>query len=109
MKFPEQYYAGFISPFTGQKVNAFNIPFRGRNLRVIADNIQNFEHVSVSLPNRNPNWDEMCFVKDLFWDDEEMCMQLHPKKSEYVNFHQHCLHIWKCSDGVLKAIEEDQK
>jgi hypothetical protein len=37
----------------------------------------------------------MCFVKDLFWDDEECVMQLHPPKSDYVNCHPNCLHLWK--------------
>ena len=54
-----------------------------------------WEHVSVSLHNRTPNWREMCFVKDLFWDDEEEVIQFHPRKSEYVNLHTHCLHLWR--------------
>ena len=54
-----------------------------------------WEHVSVSLPNRCPNWLEMCHIKDLFWDKNEAVMQLHPAKSEYVNIHQFCLHLWK--------------
>lgn len=55
-----------------------------------------WEHVSVSLANRCPNWVEMCFVKkDLFWKPEECVIQFHPPKSEYVNYHPYCLHIWK--------------
>ncbi len=54
-----------------------------------------WEHVSVSLPNRCPNWPEMCFIKDLFFAPEEVVMQLHPAKSEYVNNHDYCLHLWR--------------
>lgn len=54
-----------------------------------------WEHVSVSLPNRCPTWDEMNFIKDLFWDEEDCVMQLHPPNSEYVNNHQYCLHLWR--------------
>jgi len=54
-----------------------------------------WEHVSVSLPNRNPNWAEMCFVKSLFFDEEETVIQFHPPQSKYVNNHPHCLHLWK--------------
>jgi hypothetical protein len=54
-----------------------------------------WEHVSVSINRRMPNWTEMCFVKDLFWDEEEAVMQLHPPKSTYVNHHPYCLHLWK--------------
>jgi hypothetical protein len=54
-----------------------------------------WEHVSVSGNRRVPNWQEMCFVKDLFWAEEECVMQLHPPKSEYVNCHPFCLHLWR--------------
>ena len=56
---------------------AFFVP-RGPGLhplRVIAsdgvlapDEVKGWEHVSVSLPDRCPTWEEMCRVKDLFWD-----------------------------------------
>lgn len=54
-----------------------------------------WEHVSVSYPNRTPTWDEMCRVKDIFWNEEECVVQYHPPKSEYVNFHPYCLHLWR--------------
>lgn len=54
-----------------------------------------WEHVSVSGKNRCPNWIEMCFVKDLFWGEDEVVMQLHPAKQDYVNQHPYCLHLWK--------------
>ena len=55
----------------------------------------NREHVSVSLPNRTPSWEEMCKIKDLFWGEEETVIQFHPPRSEYVNNHPYCLHLWK--------------
>lgn len=45
---------------------AFLIPCQSFTLRVIASDGQGWEHVSVSLPNRCPNWREMCFIKDVF-------------------------------------------
>ncbi len=54
-----------------------------------------WEHVSVSFANRCPSWDEMCQVKDMFWRDDECVIQYHPPKSEYVNMHPYCLHLWK--------------
>ncbi|MFA5217151.1 hypothetical protein [Sulfuricurvum sp.] len=78
---------------------AFKIPFEGNTICIIATDgkgfIPQWEHVSVSLTNRCPNWKEMCFVKDLFWGEEEVVMQLHPAKSEYINQHPHCLHLWR--------------
>jgi hypothetical protein len=43
----------------------------------------------------------MCFVKDLFWDDEDCVMQLHPKKSEYVNNSPFCLHLWRPINAII--------
>jgi len=54
-----------------------------------------WEHVSVSRKNRPPNWLEMCFIKNLFWEDHETIVQFHPKKSDYKNLHPNCLHMWK--------------
>ena len=70
----------------------------GASLRIVASLASSeypWEHVSVSTKNRCPNWQEMSFVKDLFWRDDECVMQLHPPKSEYVNHHPFCLHLWK--------------
>lgn len=63
--------------------------------RAIAGNGEGWEHVSVSLPNRCPTWEEMCAIKDLFWDAEDCVVQYHPPKSEYVNCHLYCLHLWR--------------
>lgn len=54
-----------------------------------------WEHVSVSYQNRCPTWEEMCRVKEMFWNDEECVVQYHPPKSEYVNYHPYCLHLWR--------------
>lgn len=87
------------SPY--QDCGAFLIPGpMGRMLTVIASSGDKelgvaWEHVSVSLPTRCPNWIEMCYVKDLFWDTEETVMQLHPPKSQWVNNHPNCLHLWR--------------
>lgn len=56
-----------------------------------------WEHVSVSAstPKRCPNWEEMCFVKDMFWDAEDCIIQYHPPKSDYVNCHPYVLHLWR--------------
>ena len=78
---------------------------KGEELRIVSsgtDQEFGWEHVSVSCKRkRTPNWYEMCFVKDLFWSDEEAVMQLHPPQSDYVNVHPHCLHLWRPLDAVI--------
>jgi hypothetical protein len=54
-----------------------------------------WEHVSVSTDRRNPNWQEMSWVKNQFWADDECVVQFHPPKYEYVNRHPYCLHLWR--------------
>lgn len=56
---------------------------------------ESWDHVSVSLPNRCPNWIEMSFVKNLFFEDEEVVMELHVAKSQHINAHPNCLHLWR--------------
>jgi hypothetical protein len=57
-----------------------------------------FEHLSVSTPTRCPTWEEMQFMKEVFWKDDEVCYQLHPAKENYINNHPYCLHIWRKID-----------
>lgn len=61
-----------------------------------------WEHVSVSpYPESiTPSWDDMCKIKDIFWDEEEAVLQIHPPKSKYVNLMQNCLHLWRPKNGV---------
>jgi hypothetical protein len=68
-------------------------------LFIIASDGEGWEHVSVHVEyngmSLTPTWSNMCFVKDLFWDVEDVVIQYHPKKSEYVNQHPNTLHLWR--------------
>ena len=81
----------------GANWGAFQVQLGPITLNIIssgtADN--GWEHVSVSTQYRSPTWDEMHYVKRLFWRDDEVVMQLHPTKAEYVNCHPFCLHMWR--------------
>lgn len=90
----------------GDHYGCFQVPGPcGQTLRIVAVEARPWEgelsdkwdHVSVSLANRTPNWQEMCFVKELFWDDEDTVVQYHPPKSQYVNIHERVLHLWRPS------------
>lgn len=104
MKFPIMYEVK--APFP--PLRAFLIPCKKAKLQVVAGiEPDGWEHVSVSLSSRNPSWDEMCFIKNLFFDGEELCLQFHPKRSQYVNVHNYCLHIWKPPAHVAQALERE--
>ena len=70
-----------------------------------------FEHVSVCPYNHSitPSWDDMCAVKNIFFEDEEIALQIHPKKSEYVNIMQNCLHLWRPKDPALLRVFENAR
>lgn len=74
---------------------------RGVTLKVIASCGFGWEHVSVSLPNRTPTWDEMEFVRELFWQDDETVMQLSVPRSEHISLHRYCLHLWRPTDVAV--------
>ncbi len=80
----------------GADYGYFEVPAERGTLRVISSGAgSKWEHVSVSLADRCPTWDEMQRVKELFWDDDETVLQFHPASAAYVNTHPHCLHLWK--------------
>ena len=69
------------------------------DLFAIASDGEGWEHVSVSRKDRTPTWEEMCTVKNLFWEDEDVVIQFHPAKSQYINNHPYCLHLWRRADA----------
>ena len=86
---------------------AFRIPplRGGRWLFCIVSDGLGWEHVSVHVLDgkkmHTPTWNEMCYIKEIFWDDEDVVVQYHPAKSQYVNNHPYTLHLWRpLSEGL---------
>jgi len=81
-------------------------------LNAIASKGKGWEHVSVShfeLKDKfdPPTWEDMCFVKSLFWDKGDTVVQFHPKESEYVNMHPGVLHLWRPTRRKIKLPPSD--
>lgn len=81
---------------------AFVLPSPIRSVRqlvVIASDGMGWEHIStharIGHEEYTPYWDEMTFLKRLFWDAEDSVLQFHPAESEYVNNHPNVLHLWR--------------
>lgn len=89
----------------GANYGAFVVKRKGKDLRVISSGsgpeCEGWEHVSVSLQSRCPTWQEMCFVKSLFWEDDETVIQLHVPTDQHINQHNNCLHMWKPVDQEI--------
>lgn len=83
-------------------VGVFQVPVKSskRPLRVIVSRAGvpgscGWDHASISLPNRCPTWEEMDYIKRLFFKPDEVCFQLHPAESDHISNHKYCLHIWR--------------
>lgn len=80
---------------------AFNVPVvRARGapcdvLQVIASCGEGWDHVSVSLPDRCPTWDEMVLVKRAFFEASEWAVEYHPPAQKNISVHDFCLHLWR--------------
>ena len=82
----------------------FRIRPRHRRLLCLASDGMDWKHVSVSIPGHpeeTPTWNEMCMVKDLFFDPEEVAVQYHPPRSQWVNHHPGCLHLFSPTDQEM--------
>jgi hypothetical protein len=77
------------------KFGVFLIPYKNMNLRIFATAKYGWDHVSVSLENRIPFWDEMDYVKRMFFKPHEIAVQYHVAEKDHVNIHPNCLHLWR--------------
>lgn len=86
----------YVSKY-GDQYGVFVLPGpHARELRIIvAPTDQEWQHVSVSIDGKKlPSWNEMCWVKDLFWEPNETVVQFHPDERESVNNYE-VLHLWR--------------
>lgn len=54
-----------------------------------------WDHVSVSLINRCPSWEEMEFIRAVCFLDDETVVQFSVPRVNHINIHPHVLHLWR--------------
>jgi hypothetical protein len=86
----------------GSNNGFFLIPRRTFDLHVMVGDGLGWDHVSVSVARvgeaaafRIPDYDELTFVKELFFRDDETVMHLWVPAAQHVNVHPHVLHLWR--------------
>ena len=91
-----------------QGAGYFKIPYKaGSYFLCVATSGEDWEHVAVIVAaafkttDRCPSWDEMCFIKSVFWDEEDPAIQIHPPKSQWVNNHPFALHLWRPKKAII--------
>lgn len=73
-------------------------------MHILCSGSRGWDHVSVSRPDRIPEWIEMEQVKRTFFNDDECALQLHPPTAQYITGvwpgrrSLFCLHLWKPHD-----------
>jgi hypothetical protein len=74
---------------------AFGFKVEGVELHVIAGRGKGWDHISVSCRDRCPTWNEMDKMKRIFFEDDEIVMQLHVSPKDHINLHPFTLHMWR--------------
>ncbi len=116
MTFPEQFRDPLDgTPFASKEGDLFGVflihrkaltkTTYSRSLKVIATDGEDteWEHVSVSLTNNSkscPSWEEMRYVKSLFWEPEDCVVEFHVGESNHISFAE-VLHLWRWKNGTF--------
>lgn len=91
------------------KEGKFHIHERGIIYEVLVSQVFGWEHFSAvaiakdkfGLYLRIPNPDEMDMLREKFFNEDEMTIEVHPKKDDYVNINPYALHLWRRYDTEL--------
>lgn len=62
-------------------------------------------HLSVSHPNRYPNWDEIKAIRYGLLPDNKTFAIVLPPSSQYVNLHQNCFHLFEVPELHIPSVE----
>jgi hypothetical protein len=68
----------------------------GLRLVCTIDNTRQFGpllHCSISHRRRDPFWDEIRTMREVFFPEDMDAMMVLPRKADYVNLHEHTFHV----------------
>lgn len=95
---------------------AFFVPYESGVLRVVSSNGEGWDHVSVCrIIDRNksehenarcPTWDELQYVRNAFFEDDEWVVSYSPPKANHVNRHPFVLHLWRPQSETMPTPPE---
>ena len=67
-----------------------------KNASVVYSVGMGWEHVSIAIvTGAMPTWDDMWWVKDQFFHEDETVVEYHPRKDKNINIVNNCLHLWR--------------
>lgn len=56
-------------------------------------------HLSIIKANAIPEWNELVRVRNAVLGEEALCLHIVSRRSQHVNIHPYCMHLWWCVDG----------
>jgi hypothetical protein len=80
----------------------FKVVHDGAELRIMASRGGGWDHISISLADRCPTWEEMEHIRKLFSLPNETWLQFGVPSKEHVNCHPYCLHWWRPLNREVK-------
>jgi hypothetical protein len=83
--------------------------FKGVRVLISKSTMENrgeWLHVSCSLPDRLPTWEEMKEVKNKFIGPDKVAVQVFPRESDFVNLHPYCLHLWSPLSSLVVGLPD---
>lgn len=85
----------FFGYIGNDKEGMFIIPYNGAQLKIIASSDFNWDHVSVSCPDRVPTYEEMKYIKRQFFRKNEIAIEYHMPEKDHINNNPNVLHLWR--------------
>jgi hypothetical protein len=82
----------------------FKFDYEDKIIYCIASDGSGWEHVSISIRGDKieiPSWNIMNWIKNIFWGEDDIVIQIHPAKKDYINNHVGVLHLWRPIDKEI--------
>ena len=78
---------------------------------VVCSDRRGWDHVSVHietpLEQRCPTWEEIDYIRKLFFRGDEWVMQLHAPADKNINEHPYTLHLWRPQNESIPVPPRD--
>lgn len=71
------------------------LPPEKKEFKIVFSFGYGWDHVSATLIDKLPTWEQMNKIKEIFFNDDEVVIQIHPAKKDYINKHPYVLHLWR--------------
>ena len=84
---------------------AFEVPYNHVLLMIVVGSGGGWEHVSVHAVggggSQTPSWEEMDYVRKLFFRADEWAIQYHAPTAKHIEHHPHVLHMWRPQNETI--------